>query len=133
MPGLGAPDRLPGVAAGGYRRAGGPAPAARCASGPAGRPVDVPMGDAYLQVVLVAVARSQPLGDRHRAMPATRASDRDHQVGLALGDVLGQQEVEQRDHALVELLEAPATADVLHDLLVDSRQVAEVALVVWVG
>ena len=64
---------------------------------------------------LVAVARGEVLGDRDRAVAPAGAADRDHQVRLALGDVLRQQEVEQRVQALVELLQAPVAADVLDD------------------
>ncbi len=54
------------------------------------------------------------------------------QVGLALGDVLGQKEVEQRVQAQVELIEATVAGDVLHDPLVVTGEVAQLALIVRV-
>ena len=59
-------------------------------------PVDVAVGDRHVEVVVLAVALSEVLGDRDRAVATAGAADRDHQVRLALGDVLRQQEVEQR-------------------------------------
>lgn len=56
--------------------------------------VDVAVGDRDIEVVVVAVARGQVLGDRHRAVAPAGTADRDHQMGLALGDVLREQEVE---------------------------------------
>src|SRR5918992_3593243 len=101
--------------------------------GPAQRqPVDVPVLD--LDEVLVAVAerRGQVLGDGHRAVAAARAADGDHEVGLALGDVLRQQIIEQRHHVVVELLEAAVAADVVDDALVEAGERPQVGLVVRV-
>src|SRR5918999_1462949 len=74
----------------------------------------------------------QVLSDRHRAVPAARAADRHHQVGLALGDVLGQQVLEQRQHVGVELLQPPVAAHVVDDPLVEPRQRPQVGLVMRV-
>ena len=129
-------DGLPGLGAcgpvarrGGYQRAARPgtetrraepprgvAPAGR-RSGAAAALVDVPVGDRDVEVLVAAVARGEVLGDRDRAVAPAGAADRDHQVRLALGDVLRQQEVEQRDQPLVELLQAPVAGDVLDDAL----------------
>src|ERR1019366_6987451 len=84
-------------------------------SGATRRLVDVAMRDGHVEVVLVAIALPQVLGDGDGAGPPPGAADRDHEVGLALGLVLGQQEVEQGVQADVELLEAPVACDVVAD------------------
>src|SRR5919199_1709429 len=84
------------------------------------QPVDVAVLDLHHELVAVAEVRGQVLGDHHRAVAPSGAADRHHEVRLALGDVLRQQVVEQRDHVLVELLEAPVAADVVDDALVEA-------------
>src|SRR5215212_3912127 len=54
-----------------------------------------------------------PIRHRQRSVSAARAADGDRQVRLALGDVGGQHEVEQREQALVELRGDLARLDVL--------------------
>src|SRR4051794_8825682 len=49
---------------------------------------DVAVLDGHRVEARAAVERGEVLGDRHRAVPAAGAPDRDHEVGLALGDVL---------------------------------------------
>src|ERR1039457_6454542 len=111
-----------------------PAGASRAAaSGAARLLVDVAMGDHHVEVVVFAVALGQVLGNRHRAVAATGASDRDHEVRLALSDVLRQQEVQQRVQSEVELLQPPIAPDVLGHLLIVARQLAQLGLVVRVG
>src|SRR5919202_2186602 len=68
-------------------------------------PVNVAVRDLDEVLVAIAEVRREPLGDHHRAVAAARAADRDHEVRLALGYVLGEQVVEQRQHVRVELLE----------------------------
>ena len=52
-------------------------------------------------------------------MAAARAANRDDQVGLALGEVLREQVVEQRVQVLVELVELAVAVDELdHPLVV---------------
>ena len=77
--------------------------------------------------------RGEVLGDRDRAVAAAGAADRDHEVGLALGHVLRQQVLQQRQHALVELLQAAVAPDVLDDPRVEPGERAQVGLVVRVG
>src|SRR4051794_40765262 len=63
----------------------------------AARSLGVAVDDLDEHVVASGVARAEVLGDRHGPMAATSAPDRDREVRLALGHVLRQQEVEQRD------------------------------------
>ena len=58
------------------------------------------MHDLHVEAVLVGVAPGEVLGDRHRPVPAARAADRHGEVRLALGDVLGHEEVQQGVQAL---------------------------------
>ena len=83
--------------------------------------------------VAVAERGGQVLGDRDRAVAPAGAADRHHQVRLALGDVLREQELQQRDHVRVELLQAAVAADVVDDPLVEAGQRAQVGVVVRVG
>src|SRR5439155_16406708 len=93
---------------------GRPARSAACAkrSAVAWRLVDVAVGDRHSEVLLVAIALGQVLGDGNRAVPATRAADRDHQVRATLGDVLREQEVQQAMKPVVEVLQAAVAPDV---------------------
>src|SRR3954468_13864592 len=97
------------------------------------QPVHVPVRDLDEQPGAFAEEGGQGLGDGRRAVPAAGAADRDHQVRLALGDVLGQQELEQRDHVRVELGEAPVAADVVDDPLVEPGERPQRRFVVGVG
>src|SRR4051812_19498039 len=96
-------------------------------------PVDVAVLD--LDEVLVAAAElgRGVLGDGAGGGAPAGAADRDHQMGLALGDVLRQQVLEQGHHVVVELLEAAVAADVVDDPLIEPRERAQVGLVVRVG
>ena len=67
------------------------------------------------------------LGDRDRPVAAAGAADRDDQVRLALGDVLRQQVLEQRQHVVVELLQPAVAADVVDDPAVEPGQRPQVA------
>src|ERR1700727_187106 len=84
--------------------------------------VDVAMRDSDVEPVPVAVAIGEVLGDRYRAVAATSAADRDDEMRLALGDVLRQQEVEQRVQAHVEVVEPAVASDVLDDRLLGPGQ-----------
>ena len=66
-------------------------------------------------------------------MTAARASDRHDQVSFALGEVLGQQVVEQRMHVLVERVQLPVAVDELHHARIISGQRPQIPLVVRVG
>src|ERR1039458_7389122 len=94
--------------------------------------VDVAVGDRHVEVVVVPIALREVLGDRHRAVAPAGATDRDHQVRLTLGDILRQQEVEQRMQAHMLLLQAPIAGDVLDNTLVLTRQLAQIRLIVGV-
>src|SRR6476469_5130516 len=59
------------------------------------------------------------VGDGDRAVAAAGAADRDRQVALALGDVGGDEEVEQRQQPAVELAGLGARLDVLTHPLVE--------------
>src|SRR5215217_3791461 len=97
------------------------------------QPVHVAVLNLHEVVGHVPEVGGEVLGDRDRAMAAAGAPDRDHQMRLALRDVLGQEVVEQRHDAVVELVQAPVTADVGHDTLVEPGQRPQVRLVVRVG
>ena len=94
--------------------------------------VDVAVSDRDGELVAIAVAVGQMLGYRHRAVAPAGAADRDHQMGLALGHILGQQEIEQGVQALQEFVQAPVAADEGHDALVVAGELAQVVLVMWV-
>src|SRR3954471_8227907 len=108
-------------------------PTARVGVAVAARAIGVAMHDLDEDVVARGVPLAEVLGDRDRAVPAAGAADRDREVRLAFGDVLRQQEVEQRDDALVELGEAPVALDVGDDARVVAGQRPERRLVVRVG
>src|SRR3954447_17256173 len=96
-------------------------------------PVDVAVGD--LDEVLLAVAEDlrEVRGDPPRGGAPAGAADRHHQVRLALGHELREQELQQRDHVAVELLQPAVAAHVLDDRRVEAGQRAQVGLVVRVG
>ena len=76
------------------------------------------MDDVYQVLGLGAVAMRKMRGDRDRAVAPPGATDRDHEVCLALGQVLGEQVVEQRVKPVVEGLELPIAIDEFDDLRV---------------
>src|SRR6201996_6897875 len=130
MPGLRSIAPSPGVVSGRLSAPDSHARSARAAlsvasSGPRARSraaralVDVAMRDGDVEIVLVAVALGEVLGDRDRAVPPAGAADRDDEMRLALGDVLRQQEVEQRVQAHVEVVEPAVARDELDDRLVE--------------
>ena len=65
--------------------------------------LDVAVDDPRVDVVAHREVAGDALGDRDRPVASAGAADRDRQVGLALGDVRRQQEVEQRQQPRVEL------------------------------
>src|SRR5690348_11521617 len=97
---------------------------------PRRHPVDIPVGDFDEVRVVVAEMCGQVLRDDHGAVSAAGASDGHHQMRLALGDVLRQQVLEQRDRVVVELLQAAVAADVVDDPPVEAGERAQVGLVV---
>src|SRR4051812_32025454 len=107
--------------------------AARGRSGARGRAVDVAVLDLDEVAVVGAEVGRQILGDHHGAMPPAGAPDRHHEMRLALADVLREQVLEQRDDAVVELLQAAVACDVLDDPRVEPGQHAQLGLVVRVG
>src|SRR6476646_8189553 len=68
------------------------------AAGPRPRLVklDVAVHDPQRDVVAAGEVLRDPVGDGHRSMLPAGAPDRDRQVGLALGDVGGENEVQKR-------------------------------------
>src|SRR4051794_13349890 len=92
--------------------------------------VDVAVLNLHEVVRQVAEAGGGGPPDRARRGAPAGTADRDQQMRLALGHVLRQQVVEQRNEALVELLEAPVARDVGHDALVEAGQRPQVRLVV---
>jgi hypothetical protein len=72
------------------------------------------------------------LRDRHGAVLAARAPDRDHEVRLALGLVARQEVVQQRLEVVVELLQVAVAPDVLDHPRVLAGQRLEVRDVVRV-
>ena len=78
--------------------------------------------DAHDDVVATDEVAPDPVGDGERAVAAAGAADRDRQVALALGDVGGDEELEQRQQAAVELAGLGARLDVLAHRLVEARQ-----------
>src|SRR5215210_2008998 len=97
-----------------------------------GHAVHVAVLDLDEEVRAIAELRGQVLGDRDRAVAPAGAADRHHEMRLALVDVLRQQVLEQRHHALVELDQPAVAADVVDDPLVEPRQRPQVGLVVRV-
>jgi hypothetical protein len=86
------------------------------------RLVDIAM-DRVDQVFAVRpIVLGQVLGDRDRAVPATGAPDPDHQMRLALGEILRQQIVEQREQMLVKSVKRPVGVDERDDPVVKSGQ-----------
>ena len=83
--------------------------------------VDVAVADGEEDPLVLGEAPRQLLDDRHGAVPAAGAADRDREMRLALRDVLGQQELEQREDVRVERVEPPVAADVLDDATGRSR------------
>src|SRR5512143_2200893 len=92
----------------------------------------VSVDDLELDVVTADQLPGDPVRDGERAVPAARAADRDRQMLLALGDVGGQQEVEQRHQPAVELTRLRTGLDVLPDRLVEPGQRTQLVDVVRV-
>src|SRR5512143_921751 len=92
----------------------------------------VAVDDLELDVVTADQLPGDPVRDGERAVPAARAADRDRQMLLALGDVGGQQEVEQRHQPAVELTRLRTGLDVLPDRLVEPGQRTQLVDVVRV-
>ena len=77
------------------------------------RQLHVAVHDPRGDVVARGDVAGDAVGDGDRAVAAAGAADRDRQVGLALGDVGREQEVEQRQQAAVVLARQLARLDVL--------------------
>ena len=82
---------------------------------------------------LGAVAIRKMGGDRHGAVTPAGAADRHYEMRLPLGQVLGEQVVDQRVELLVEGIKLPVAIDERDDPGVISSQRAQVGLVVRVG
>ena len=95
--------------------------------------LDVAVLDPDDDVVAAGEVAADPVGDGDRAVAAAGAADRDRQVALALGDVGGDEELEQRQQAAVELAGLGPGLDVLADLLVQAGQRPQLVDVVRVG
>src|SRR5215211_6218167 len=83
--------------------------------GPCRSAIDVAVLDLDEVAAVVAEVRGEVLRDHDRAVASAGAADRDDEVRLALGDVLREEILQQRQHAVVELLEPPVAPDVLDD------------------
>ena len=81
----------------------------------AGRLVGVAMAGRHDDVLARAVARREVLDDRDGAVAPAGAADRDQQVRLALGDVLGEEVVQQRLEQRVELRQPAVAVDEVDD------------------
>src|SRR4051794_39255025 len=92
--------------------------------------LDVAMDHARHDVVARGDVAGDPVGDRDRAVAAARAADGDRQVGLALGDIGGEQEVEEREQPAVVLAGQLARFDVLDDRRVAAGQRPQVLAIV---
>src|SRR5215212_1575304 len=88
----------------------------------AGLEFHVAVDEMELDVVALAQLPGDPVRDSDRAVSATGAADGDRQVLFALRDIGGEQELEQRHQAAVELAGLGARLDVLADRLVEPGQ-----------
>src|SRR3954451_6387501 len=95
--------------------------------------LDVAVHEPDLDVIPLAKRARDPVSDGDGPVPAAGAADGDRQVLLALGDVGGQQEVEQRHQAPVELAGLRTGLDVLADGLVETGQRPQIVDVVRIG
>src|SRR5215208_6811642 len=95
--------------------------------------LDIAVHELQLDVVPLAQLPGDPVGDRDRTVSAAGAADRDRQMLLALRNVRGQQELEQRHQPAVELTRLGPRLDVFPDRLVETRQRPELIDVVRVG
>src|SRR3954469_24211310 len=75
---------------------------------------DVAVGDLDEHVVALAPAAREVLGDGHRAVAPAGAADGDREVRLALGDVLGQQVVQERLPGALGKPPAPPAPPAVH-------------------
>src|SRR5690606_34971700 len=87
-----------------------------------GDAVDVAVLDLHDVLGLLVEVAGEVLGDRHAAGPAPGAAEGDHGVRLALGDVLRQEEVEQRQDAAVEHGQPAVGGDVGDDTRVEAGE-----------
>src|SRR5687767_4752703 len=92
------------------------------------RALDVAVLDLDEEAAVVAEAGGEVLDDRDRAMAPAGAPDGDDEVRLALGHVLRQQVLQQRQDAPVELLEAAVAPDVLDHAAVESGERPQLGL-----
>src|SRR6187549_168029 len=93
----------------------------------------VPVLDPDDNVVAPLEGATDAVGDGDRAVAATGAADRDRQVALALGHVGGDEELEQRQQAAVELASLGARLDVGAHLFVEPGLRPQLVDVVRVG
>src|SRR5687768_9189095 len=84
-----------------------------------------PMPHPQLHTARATKRSSQGLGDRHAAVAATGAADRDRQIRFSLGDVLRQEKLHQRLRQDHEAFGRGLTEDMLRDLRVQSCQWAQ--------
>src|SRR5215207_7063664 len=95
--------------------------------------LDVAVLDADYYVLPPGEVAADAVGDGDRAVAAAGAADGDRQVALALGDVGGDEELEQRQQPAVELTGLGSLLDVLAHLGVHAGFRAQVIDVVRVG
>src|SRR5215203_5882915 len=84
-------------------------------------------------VLAASEVPADAVGDGDRAVAAAGAADRDRQVALALGDVGGYEELQQRQQAPIELARLGSLLDVVADLLVHPGHRSQLVVVVGVG
>ncbi len=95
--------------------------------------VEVAVLDPHYDALTSLQRPPDAVGDGHRAMPAAGAADGDRQVALALGDVGGDEELEQRQQPAVELARLRARLDVGAHRLVEAGLRSQLVDVVGVG
>src|SRR5690349_4940744 len=95
--------------------------------------VNVAVLDPDDHVLAAGEVAADAVGDGDRAVTAAGAADGDRQVALALGDVSGDEELEQRQQPAVELARLGPLLDVVLDLLVEARFRPQLVDVVRVG
>src|SRR5215207_6699810 len=95
--------------------------------------LDVAVLDADYYVLPPGEVAADAVGDGDRAVAAAGAADGDRQVALALGDVGGDKELEQRQEPAVELARLGPLLDVLAHLGVHPGLRPQVVDVVRVG
>src|SRR5215218_9208999 len=95
--------------------------------------LDVAVLDPDDHVVARRQVAPDAVGDGDRAVAAAGAADRDRQVALALGDVGGDEELEQRQQTAVELARLGPLLYVGADLLVHPGHRPQPLVVMGVG